>query len=164
MARSIVGGNLRSRDDARCPTRGWQGRLRDLALDGLAWVFTERIRQRMRDALPAGAVRLVMDLPSAEMLRLAQLYVGPATSGLIVLAVAKLADFLRRGAAGAISAAGVNCMLGSMVAMAIPAIHTEHGGPPVISPSCGARESPADRMRLETFVLQVKARRRQAVA
>jgi len=46
---------------------------------------------------------------------------GPATSNLIVVAVARLVDFLRRGAACAISAAGVNCAVGGR--------HSDSGNP-----------------------------------
>ena len=38
-----------------------QGRFRDLALEGLAWVVTERIRQRMKEALPPEVRPLVID-------------------------------------------------------------------------------------------------------
>lgn len=141
-----------------------KARLKELALDGLALVVTERIRQRIREALPSGVAPLVMDPKPADLVRLARPYLGTASSNLLVVAVGKLVDFLRCGAAGAISAAGVNCAVGALAATAIPGIRAEFGYAPVISLTCGANLEPADRMRLETFVQQVKQRHRRRAA
>ena len=55
-----------------------------------------------------------MEPPPEELIRQARRYVGPGTHFLLVLTVAKIADFLSRGAAGVISAAGINCMVGTV--------------------------------------------------
>lgn len=141
-----------------------QGRLKDLALDGFCWVVTDHLRRRVQNALPAEVGALALEPPPSELIALARPYVGAATNYLIVLTVAKLVDFLQRGASAAISAAGVNCAIGSLAAAAIPAIRADNGGKPVISLLFGSAEGPADRIRLDAFVQQLKLRPRLAVA
>ena len=98
-------------------------------------------------------------------MRLARPYVGPATHFLIVLTVAKIADFLRRGAAGVISVAGINCIVGTVTSSLIPALRADFAQAPVLSLVYGSNEGPGQRILLETFVHQVRERwRRRAAA
>jgi len=141
-----------------------QGRLVDAASEQLAAFLTttagERLTARLRPELRALAVE-----PSPEELsRLARPYVGPRTHFLIVLTVAKIADFLRRGAAGVISAAGINCVVGTLTASVIPALRADFDGAPVLGLMYGGSEGPGQRIRLETFVHQVQERWRRRPA
>jgi hypothetical protein len=104
-------------------------------------------------------------LPAPELIRLARPYLGRRTHFLIVLTVAKIADFLHRGAAGVISAAGINCVVRTVTASLAPAIRAGYGDAPVLSLVYGSSEGPGQRIRLETFVHQVQERwRRRAAA
>jgi hypothetical protein len=78
--------------------------------------------------------------------------------------VAKIVDFLDRGAAGVISVAGLNCAVGTITASIIPAIRADYGYAPVMSLTCGNGESPIQRVCLETFVQQVHRRSHSSAA
>jgi predicted nucleotide-binding protein (sugar kinase/HSP70/actin superfamily) len=125
-----------------------------------AWLkFSETaastLYRAMVRAMPAEAARLVAEPSAEEILELARPYCGPLSSWLVVLAVGKLIDFLRRGASGAITAAGVNCMVGAAIAGQLPAIRGDQGGAPLISMVYGGSEAPSHRILLETFSHQV---------
>jgi hypothetical protein len=55
-------------------------------------------------------------------------------------------------------------MVGTAVAAVVPAIRADHGGAPVISLFYGSTEGPSQRIWLETFVHQVRARHRSTAA
>ena len=67
-------------------------------------------------------------------------------------------DFLERGAAGVINAAGINCMVGTSISGAVPAIRADYDQAPVVNLLYGCSEGPSQRILLETFVHQVKQR------
>ncbi|MCL5745937.1 MAG: acyl-CoA dehydratase activase [Acidobacteria bacterium] len=139
-----------------------RGRFKEAALDGLAWILTSGSRRQLTGALPADALKLCVEPPVDELIRLARPYLGPKTSYPVLLVVAKIADFLRRGADGVINAAGLNCIVGTATASLIPSIRADYGDAPVISLTYGGSEGPAQRIRLETFVHQVKQRHERA--
>ena len=159
FASMALGAALETRKKVR------QGRLRDAAFEELTRVFTSGVSRWLTDGLPPQVAALAVEPPPEEMMRLARPYVGPATHFLIVLTVAKIADFLRRGAAGVISAAGINCVVGTVTSSLIPALRADFAQAPVLSLVYGSSEGPGQRIRLETFVHQVQERwRRQAAA
>jgi len=133
-------------------------RLKEAALEGLTRFLTAEVRRRLTSGLAPEVTALAVEPPAEELLRLAQRYVGPRTNYLILLGAAKIADFLRRGASGAINAAGINCVVGTATASVIPAIRADFGGAPVITLIYGSTEGPTQRIRLETFVHQVHKR------
>jgi hypothetical protein len=106
-----------------------------------------------------------LDPPAEDLIRLSRPYVGPRTHHLIVLTVAKMADFLERGASGVIGAAGINCMIGTITGSMVPALRSAFENAPILSLVYGSSEGPGQRIRLETFVHQVFERwRRRSVA
>jgi hypothetical protein len=107
---------------------------------------------------------IAVEPPVDHFFKLAGGYVGPGTNHLIMHSVGKIADFLSRGAAGVINAAGINCMVGTAVASSIPRIRADYGHAPVITLVYGGTEGPAQRLRLETFVHRVKERWRRSNA
>jgi predicted nucleotide-binding protein (sugar kinase/HSP70/actin superfamily) len=135
-----------------------RARLRRAAHEGFVFALSTGLRRALRRHLPAQVRRLVEEPAPARMMALARPYVGPQASFLIVNAVAKLVDFVSRGAAGAINAAGMNCMVGTATAAAAAAIQADHGAP-VATLIYGGDEGPAQRIRLETFVHQVHQRK-----
>jgi predicted nucleotide-binding protein (sugar kinase/HSP70/actin superfamily) len=141
-----------------------QGRLMDAASEQLAAFVTTAAGERLADRLRPELRELAVEPSPEELARLAQPYVGPQTHFLIVLNVAKIADFLRRGAAGVISAAGINCAVGTLAASVIPAVRADFDSAPVLSLAYGGTEGPGQRIRLETFAYQVQARWRRRAA
>jgi hypothetical protein len=114
--------------------------------------------------LPEAIAALTVEPSAADLLQMARPYVGPRTSHLIVLIAAKMADFLRRGALGVVSAVGLNCMVGTAAAALVPAVRADHGHAPIITMTYGGAEAPSQRIRLETLVEQVRARWRGRAA
>jgi predicted nucleotide-binding protein (sugar kinase/HSP70/actin superfamily) len=136
-----------------------QGRLMDAAFEELTRVFTTQASRRITDRLAPEVAALAVELPPEALIRRARRYVGPGTHFLVVLTVAKIADFLSRGAAGVVSAAGINCMVGTVTSSLIPAIRADFAHAPILSLFYGSTEGPGQRIRLETFVHQVQERR-----
>jgi predicted CoA-substrate-specific enzyme activase len=141
-----------------------QGRLRSAAIDGLTQALTSDARRKLTRRLPREVVDFAVEPPADDLIRLAHRYVGPRTNHLIVLTVAKMVDFLRRGAAGVINASGINCAVGTVSAAAVSAIRADFGNAPIINLVYGNGEGPTQRIRLETFAHQVQRHRRQVAA
>jgi predicted nucleotide-binding protein (sugar kinase/HSP70/actin superfamily) len=141
-----------------------QGRLVDAASQQLAAFLTATAAERLADRLRPEPRALAVEPSPEELSRLARPYVGPQAHFLIVLTVAKIADFLRRGAAGVISAAGINCAVGTLAASAIPALRADFDNAPVLGLTYGGAEGPGQRIRLETFAYQVHERWRRRTA
>jgi predicted CoA-substrate-specific enzyme activase len=128
------------------------------ARSALAAATAERYYRALVRALPEGVAPLVAEPAPETLIAKARAYSGPSSNWLQRLSVGKLVDFVERGAAGAVSVAGVNCMVGAATAGAIPAIRADFGGVPMIALSYGGGEGPAQRIRLETFAHQVLTR------
>jgi predicted nucleotide-binding protein (sugar kinase/HSP70/actin superfamily) len=141
-----------------------RGRLRDAVWEELSLRLTQRARRKLLAGLPADVAALVVEPSANELIELAQPYVGPRTNFLILLGAAKMVDFLRRGASGVINAVGINCIVGTATAAVIPAIRSDFNQAPIITLTYGNSEAPAQRLRLETFVQQVKNFRRVPAA
>jgi predicted CoA-substrate-specific enzyme activase len=142
-------------DLSRWFTRSEFGRA---AKSALAAATAERYYRALVRALPDGAAELVAEPSPETLIAKSRGYTGPSSNWLQRLSVGKLVDFVERGAAGAVSVAGVNCMVGAATAGAIPAIRADFHGVPIIALSYGGGEGPAQRIRLETFVHQVITR------
>ncbi|HUT79175.1 MAG TPA: acyl-CoA dehydratase activase [Polyangia bacterium] len=142
-------------DQSRWVSRSELGRV---VKSALASATAERYYRALARALPAEAVSLVTEPTPETLIAKSRAYSGPSSNWLQRLSVGKLVDFVERGAAGAVSVAGVNCMVGVATAGAIPAIRRDFQGVPMIALSYGGGEGPAQRIRLETFAHQVISR------
>ena len=158
FANSALASSLETRKQAR------QVRLLGAMLEEVAKVLTMGAERRLVECLPPEVAALATEPPAEELIRLAQRYVGPQSHFLIVLTVGKIADFLQRGAAGVISAAGINCIVGTVASSMIPALRAGFADAPVLSLAYGGAEGPGQRIRLETFVHQVHERWRRRAA
>jgi predicted nucleotide-binding protein (sugar kinase/HSP70/actin superfamily) len=132
-----------------------RGNLKQAAWRKLSETASSTLYRAMVRAMPAEAARLVAEPAADEILEAARTYCGPLSSWLVVLAVGKMVDFMRRGASGAVTVAGVNCMVGAAIAGKLPALRQDLDGAPLISLVYGGSEGPAHRIRLETFSQQV---------
>jgi predicted CoA-substrate-specific enzyme activase len=158
FANSTLASSLETRKQAR------QVRLLGAMREQVAKVLTTGAERRMVGCLPPEVAAVAAEPPAEELIRLAQPYLGPESHFLIVLAVGKIADFLHRGAAGVISAAGINCIVGTVASSMIPALRADFADAPVLSMAYGGTEGPGQRIRLETFVHQVHERWRRRAA
>jgi len=137
------------------PKLAGQGHFSAAVLEGMSRAVTLGLRYRLMRHVSPEVAALAAEPPVEDLIRLARPYVGPRTNHLILLTAAKIADFLTRGAAGVINAAGINCVVGTAAASVIPAIRADFPGTPVLTLIYGSSEGPAQRIRLETFVHQV---------
>ncbi|MFW5739859.1 MAG: acyl-CoA dehydratase activase-related protein, partial [Myxococcota bacterium] len=138
-----------------------RGEWRGVAQRGFAWMLTSGARMRLLQQLPM-EVRAWVEEPAAEKLfDKAAPYVDPWSSPFVIDGVAKMVDFLERGVGGVVSAVGLNCMAGVSMSAVAPRIRQAYGGAPILTLPCGGTESPAQTIRIETFVEQVKDRARR---
>jgi predicted nucleotide-binding protein (sugar kinase/HSP70/actin superfamily) len=114
------------------------------------------VQEHLATALPAWIADRCREPPYAVLQNHARRYLSEHTNHLVRAIVAKLADFANRGAAGVISAIGINCMVGITATASIPAVRADHDDVPIVSLAYGGHEGPAQKIQLETFVHQVK--------
>lgn len=144
---------------------------------GLPHEFNSSLRNgRYRDALIAGLLMLRKDIRAwrirrsfspyleraqepdhAEVLRLTAPYLGPGLPYPLLLNVAKMVDFARRGADGIVHAICLNCMLGTTASALIDRIRKDHDGIPMANMIYSGADNAVLRTKLETFVHQVRA-------
>jgi predicted CoA-substrate-specific enzyme activase len=141
-----------------------RGRLKEAATEGLARALARRARNHLLKQIPDEILKLAVEPPVEELFEQSRSYVGPRTNHLIVNCVAKVADFLQRGASGVINACGINCMVGTATSGVLPSIRANFRGTPVITLHYGGAEGPSQRICLETFVHQVKQHWRRYAA
>jgi predicted nucleotide-binding protein (sugar kinase/HSP70/actin superfamily) len=135
--------------------RDWtKGTLGEAALLGALMlrknVETWRVRRMFRGQVKRG------DEPGyQEVLDMATPYLGEQQNEVLVLNVAKMVDFARRGANGIINAVCFNCMLGTVSSAITGRIRADHGGIPIANLVYSAVEG-SQRAMLEAFLHQVK--------
>jgi len=116
--------------------------------EGIHWPQDERFRE-----------------PDNRQVRLlAAPYVSPRAESIVVINVAKMVDFARRGADGVLNAICFGCMVGGISAAMLRKIREDHGGIPMATIAYGGTGGTGGSARLEAFAHQVKRfhQRRQA--
>jgi predicted CoA-substrate-specific enzyme activase len=96
-----------------------------------------------------------------ELKRLAGPYMSNEDNDLLFVNIAKVVDFLQRGADGVINAICFNCMVGNASTAIIEKIRRDYHDVPIITAVYSGGEDPSRRMELEAFVSQVKEHRRR---
>jgi hypothetical protein len=86
---------------------------------------------------------------------MARPYLGEQQNEILVLNVAKMVDFARRGADGIVNAVCFNCMLGTVSSAVTGRIRENHDGIPIANLVYSAVEG-SQRAMLEAFLHQVK--------
>ncbi len=135
--------------------RDWtKGTLGEAALLGALMlrknVESWRVRRMFRGQVKHG------DEPGyQEVLDMATPYLGQEQNEVLVLNVAKMVDFARRGADGIVNAVCFNCMLGTVSSAVTGRIRENHGGIPIANLVYSAVEG-SQRSMLEAFLHQVK--------
>ncbi len=108
--------------------------------EGVHWPQDERFRE-----------------PSNREVRaLAAPYLSPQAESIVVLNVAKMVDFARRGADGVLNAICFGCMVGGISAAMLRRIRQDHGGIPMDTIAYGGTGGTGGSARLEAFAHQVK--------
>lgn len=125
-------------------------------LKSTAFVLAEEreakvIRQRFYQRLG-----LTPEATYEEVQAMVQPYLGPDTTSILLLNVAKIVEYARRGADGVVNAYCFNCMVGNATAAIIKRIRKEHGNIPIASLVYGEASTAALTTKLEAFVHQVK--------
>jgi len=123
-------------------------------------VETWRVRRLFRGQVKRG------DEPGyQEVLDMATPYLGEQQNEVLVLNVAKMVDFARRGADGIVNAVCFNCMLGTVSTAVTGRIREDHDGIPIANLVYSAVEGSQGAM-LEALLHQVKtyAKRRSEAA
>lgn len=91
-----------------------------------------------------------------EMLRLADPYMNNRNYELLLVNIAKIVDFVERGAAGVINAICFNCMVGNASAAIIEKIRHDHPTTPIMTAVYSGGENPGREMQLDAFACQVR--------
>ena len=137
-----------------------EGARRELNLSHLAASTVLNLRKnyerdRVRRLLRFGNVRFVE--PGYEQALLnASPYLGPDNNSLVLLNVAKMVDYSKRGADGVLNIICFNCMLGTVAAALDERIRKDQKHIPLPTLVFSGMESVSERARLEAFVHQVK--------
>jgi predicted nucleotide-binding protein (sugar kinase/HSP70/actin superfamily) len=93
-----------------------------------------------------------------ENLSLSRPYIGESNNDVLLLNIAKIVDFARRGADGIINAISLNCMLGTASAAIAARMSRDFAGLPITTIAFSGTDSPVEDSLLEAFVYQVRQR------
>jgi predicted CoA-substrate-specific enzyme activase len=141
----------------------YDGRYKDSATAAVAFLRKEIEGWRIRFHL--GQKLLRAEEPGyRETLDLAGPYLDGRTNEILVQNVAKMVDYVRRGADGVINAISFHCMLGTISASMTERIRKDHDMIPLSTFVFSSTWGPDQDARLEAFAHQVKsfaARRRE---
>jgi predicted CoA-substrate-specific enzyme activase len=130
-------------------------RYRDLAVKGFlslkkdfeAWKIKKRIK---------GAMERLSEPAYKKVLEFSKPYIHPENNRILLLNIAKMVDFARRGADGVINVICLNCMLGTVSEAISAQIKRDHDKIPIPTLVFSGTHSPLENTKLEAFVYQVQ--------
>jgi predicted CoA-substrate-specific enzyme activase len=128
---------------------------RDLAVNGLinlrkdyeTWKIKKKLRGAM-DRLSEPAYKRVLEFTAP--------YISPENNRILLLNIAKMVDFARRGADGVINVICLNCMIGTVSEAISAQIKRDHDKIPIPTLVFSGTESSSGNTKLEAFVYQVQ--------
>ncbi len=91
-----------------------------------------------------------------ETIELAKPYIAGDINAILLLNIAKIADFINRGADGVINAISFHCMMGTITASLTESIRENHGMIPITTLVYSGHSAGEIEAKLEAFVHQVK--------
>jgi hypothetical protein len=121
----------------------WRGNIRKAVRESAVRSLITMLGCRMTRNLPPEIIAVAFDPPADRLIDAARRCTGTHTNYLILSAIAKVVDFLRRGAAGVISAVGINYMVGTAASATFPAIRADFRQAPIVTLFYGGTEGPA---------------------
>jgi len=130
-------------------------RLPEAAATGLLILRKEverwKVKKNLRETLP----RLREPAPN-DILELVSPYIGRDNNQTLLLNIAKMVDFARRGADGVVNAICFNCMLGTVSEAVSVQIRRDYKNIPLPTLIYGTTELSSEKSKLEAFVYQVR--------
>lgn len=128
-----------------------------LSLISTAYLYFRRefegwlVKKRIKDFVD------IYEEPSyKEIIGVAKDYMGNLNHKVLLLNVAKMVDFARKGADGIINAICFNCMIGNSSSAIADKIKRDFGNIPILTAIYSTGNDPSRGIALETFVEQVK--------
>jgi len=103
-----------------------------------------------------GYLRNAEEPPTREVLGLCAPYIHRSFEGEAILTVGKAIDFVRKGAAGVISAMPFTCMPGTIAHAIIKRVKEEEGGFPFLNMVYDGTEQASEDTRIEAFMHQAR--------
>jgi predicted nucleotide-binding protein (sugar kinase/HSP70/actin superfamily) len=134
-----------------------QGKWKETAVLRLINLRKDLESRRVRQRLARTAARLA-EPGYRENLSLSSPYIGESNNDILLLNIAKMVDFIRRGADGIINAISLNCMLGTASAAIADRVRRDFDGLPIATIAFSGTDSPVEDSLLEAFVYQVRQR------
>jgi predicted CoA-substrate-specific enzyme activase len=129
-------------------------RVHEAAATGLLILRKEverwKVRKNLRGALPR-----LGEPSSREILEFVSPYIGWDNNQTLLLNIAKMVDFARRGADGVVNAICFNCMLGTVSEALAAQIRKDCDNIPLPTLIYGTTELSSEKSKLEAFVYQV---------
>jgi predicted nucleotide-binding protein (sugar kinase/HSP70/actin superfamily) len=138
---------------------------RDLLANGLLNIRKDFETWKIKKKLK-GAMDRFSEPAYKTVLELAMPYIHPENNRILLLNIAKMAEFAKKGADGVINVICLNCMLGTVSEAISAQIKRDYDRIPIPTLVFGGTESPSENTKLEAFVYQVKRfsqKRRQIV-
>jgi predicted nucleotide-binding protein (sugar kinase/HSP70/actin superfamily) len=109
-----------------------------------------KVRKNLREALPR-----LGEPSSKEILEFVAPYIGWDNNQTLLLNIAKMVDFARRGADGVVNAICFNCMLGTVAEALAAQNRKDYNNIPLPTLIYGTTELSSEKSKLEAFVYQV---------
>ncbi len=106
----------------------------------------------------AGKMKRFEEPGYREILKLASPYMWNEENELLLLNIAKIVDFARKGVDGIINAMCFNCMIGTASAAIVEKIKKDFSDLPIITLVYSGQEHPSLKASLDAFIEQVKRR------
>ena len=106
--------------------------------------------KNLREALPR-----LREPSSKDILEFVSPYIGRDNNQTLLLNIAKMVDFARRGADGVINAICFNCMLGTVAEALSAQVRRDYRNIPLPTLIYGTTELSSEKSKLEAFVYQV---------
>jgi len=109
-----------------------------------------RVKKNLREVLPR-----LCEPSSRDILEFVSPYIGRDNDQTLLLNIAKMVDFARRGADGVVNAICFNCMLGTVSEALAVQIRRDYKNIPLPTLIYGTTELSSEKSKLEAFVYQV---------
>jgi predicted CoA-substrate-specific enzyme activase len=133
-----------------------RGEAKPVMWEVLAMLSTESMMAKMRNILGSDYGPVCNEPSYGEVMEMIKPYHGERSNYLVSSTMGKFIDFAKRGVDGVINAIGINCMVGISAGSSMDAIRDDFDNIPMITLAYGGEEGVIQRLKLETFVHQVK--------
>jgi predicted CoA-substrate-specific enzyme activase len=109
-----------------------------------------KVKKNLREVLPG-----LREPSSKDILEFVSPYIGWDNDQTLLLNIAKMVDFARRGADGVVNAICFNCMLGTVAEALAAQVRRDYNNIPLPTLIYGTTELSSEKSKLEAFVYQV---------